>query len=75
MKRFERSNGLDTALYKNYLYLFTTQRKWKQDNPGSSGVAAIATRIGTLESIMIDYCDTVFCVEPVPRQGQLQCLT
>ena len=20
MKRFERSNGLDTALYKNYLY-------------------------------------------------------
>ena len=22
MKRFERSNGLDTALYKNYLYLF-----------------------------------------------------
>ena len=35
----------------------TTQRKWKQDNPGSSGVAAIATRIGTLESIIIDYCD------------------
>ena len=23
MKRFERSNGLDIALYKNYLYLFT----------------------------------------------------
>ena len=23
MKRFERSNGLDNALYKNYLYLFT----------------------------------------------------
>ena len=23
VKRFERSNGLDTALYKNYLYLFT----------------------------------------------------
>ena len=22
MKRFERSNGLDTALYKNYLYFF-----------------------------------------------------
>ena len=22
VKRFERSNGLDTALYKNYLYLF-----------------------------------------------------
>ena len=22
LKRFERSNGLDTALYKNYLYLF-----------------------------------------------------
>ena len=22
MKRFERSNGLDTALYKNYRYLF-----------------------------------------------------
>ena len=22
MKRFERSNGLDTALYKNYIYLF-----------------------------------------------------
>ena len=26
LKRFERSNGLDTALYKNYLYLFTTHR-------------------------------------------------
>ena len=25
MKRFERSNGLDTALYKNYLYLFFIQ--------------------------------------------------
>ena len=24
MKRFERSNGLDTALYKNYLYLLST---------------------------------------------------
>ena len=24
MKRFERSNGLDTALYKNYLYLYLT---------------------------------------------------
>ena len=23
VKRFERSNGLDTALYKNYLYLYT----------------------------------------------------
>ena len=23
VKRFERSNGLDTALYKNYLYLLT----------------------------------------------------
>ena len=23
MKRFERSNGLDTASYKNYIYLFT----------------------------------------------------
>ena len=22
VKRFERSNGLDTALYKNYLYIF-----------------------------------------------------
>ena len=26
MKRFERSNGLDTALYKNYLYLFFHER-------------------------------------------------
>ena len=26
MKRFERSNGLDTALYKNYLYLFFSTR-------------------------------------------------
>ena len=26
MKRFERSNGLDTALYKNYLYLFINAR-------------------------------------------------
>ena len=25
VKRFERSNGLDTALYKNYLYLFTVK--------------------------------------------------
>ena len=25
VKRFERSNGLDTALYKNYLYLFFLQ--------------------------------------------------
>ena len=24
VKRFERSNGLDTALYKNYLYIKTT---------------------------------------------------
>ena len=24
MKRFEQSNGLDTALYKNYLYLYLT---------------------------------------------------
>ena len=24
VKRFERSNGLDTALYKNYIYLFFT---------------------------------------------------
>ena len=23
VKRFEQSNGLDTELYKNYLYLFT----------------------------------------------------
>ena len=32
MKRFERSNGLDTALYKNYLYLLNMSRihnsKW-----------------------------------------------
>ena len=26
MKRFERSNGLDTALYKNYLYLYLNFR-------------------------------------------------
>ena len=26
MKRFERSNGLDTALYKNYLYLLSSER-------------------------------------------------
>ena len=26
VKRFERSNGLDTALYKNYLYLFFLQQ-------------------------------------------------
>ena len=26
VKRFERSNGLDTALYKNYLYLLS--RLW-----------------------------------------------
>ena len=28
MKRFERSNGLDTALYKNYLYLFCKSSVW-----------------------------------------------
>ena len=27
VKRFERSNGLDTALYKNYLYLLLMTRK------------------------------------------------
>ena len=37
VKRFERSNGLDTALYKkNYLYLFYNQKhfniKIKSDN-------------------------------------------
>ena len=26
VKRFERSNGLDTALYKNYLYLFINKQ-------------------------------------------------
>ena len=26
MKRFERSNGMDTALYKNYLYLLPLYR-------------------------------------------------
>ena len=26
VKRFERSNGLDTALYKNYLYFFIYNR-------------------------------------------------
>ena len=28
VKRFERSNGLDTALYKNYLYLFSQDIIW-----------------------------------------------
>ena len=27
VKRFERSDGLDTALYKNYLYLFLSLNK------------------------------------------------
>ena len=30
MKRFERSNGLDTALYKNYLYLFMMGIEWTE---------------------------------------------
>ena len=28
VKRFERSNGLDTALYKNYLYLYELNILW-----------------------------------------------
>ena len=31
MKRFERSNGPDTALYKNYLYLFFTKKAEVED--------------------------------------------
>ena len=31
MKRFERSNGLDTALYKNYLFLDCTQTTSQED--------------------------------------------
>ena len=31
MKRFERSNGLDTALYKNYLYLFFLHVMYDED--------------------------------------------
>ena len=31
VKRFERSNGLDTALYKNYLYNFGSEYQ-QQDN-------------------------------------------
>ena len=27
MKRFERSNGLDTALYKNYLFTFLSETR------------------------------------------------
>ena len=30
VKRFERSNGLDTAIYKNYLYLYIVQNVLKR---------------------------------------------
>ena len=47
MKRFERSSGLDTALYKNYLYLFfyyeeEVQLGW---TCGESKVQAISCRV------------------------------
>ena len=32
VKRFERSDGLDTALYKNYLYLFMFRNEWLKDD-------------------------------------------
>ena len=37
VKRFERSNGLDTALYKNYLYLFIilTEQYFTTGQPSS----------------------------------------
>ena len=44
MKRFERSNGLDTALYKNYLYilpLFEFAKCFCFDSPLSSGYLRI----------------------------------
>ena len=47
MKRFERSNGLDTALYKNYLYLFfymtilLRRSSWEEFEEGLNNVMAI----------------------------------
>ena len=29
VKRFERSNGLDTALYKNYLFFYKPHKSFK----------------------------------------------
>ena len=36
MKRFERSNGLDTALYKNYLYLYLLRRATEREIDGDT---------------------------------------
>ena len=37
VKSFERSNGLDTALYKNDLYLFRPGGMWPYCNHGLGG--------------------------------------
>ena len=47
MKRFERSNGLDTALYKNYLYLLLILRMPHHPIYGNSALQCI--RIGSLQ--------------------------
>ena len=37
VKRFERSNGVDTALYKNYLYLYIYQKSgWSNVTTGGA---------------------------------------
>ena len=50
MKRFERSNGLDTALYKNYLYLFFYKSSLK------------TARQLFMDSWRIHYIDTSFII-------------
>ena len=55
MKRFERSNGLDAALYKNYLYLYVRMSKCSsavqcqtrnQVSPGSNHALLPFRRLG-----------------------------
>ena len=46
MKRFERSNGLDTALYKNYLYLFRGGRERKREPEASEASGIVGHHLG-----------------------------
>ena len=42
MKHFERSNGLDTALYKNYTYLLLTQNEIVNKKDNEFNIVAIS---------------------------------
>ena len=56
VKRFERSNGLDTALYKNYLYLFTWKIIWLNLlNHSCTCLVLVVCKIILLSNVMIIY--------------------